>query len=454
MGKRQINLNPQRGMMLIMLVFMLGIAAVAYMVHALNGNTVKIERDKKTAAALAEAKAALISYSTRDLSPGTCTTNCLRPGDLPCPDMNNTGVVGTSCGSAAGSSQTLRIGRLPWKTLGIGDLRDGYGERLWYAVSNRYKYNTRYRPLNSDTTGTITLRNSSGAVINDGSSSTGLVAVIFSPGPPIVRQDGVQQDRSTSQENVASNYLDIAVGEDNASFTDGSGTDGFIMGPIKDVNGNEILNDRLLPITRNDMIPAMEARVLSEVANALLDYFCGIGNANYATKSCNGLEGNFPNPASFSSTTCLGSNDLTVPSSNCISDTSVSHGRIPVNGISPAWSSTSILRGVRNGNWFQQNGWRELIHYAVAPACATGTSECNGAGWLTLNNALLPPIGSKRVVLIAAGRALSGQSRANNTDWTSETNYLEDENLLPLDNTYTRISPISSTIDDRAVSIP
>ena len=35
----------------------------------------------------------------------------------------------------------LGSGRLPWKTLAIPDLRDGAGERLWYAVSVRFKRN-------------------------------------------------------------------------------------------------------------------------------------------------------------------------------------------------------------------------------------------------------------------------------------------------------------------------
>jgi hypothetical protein len=47
---------------------------------------------------------------------------------------------GITCGSLAGDSgQAQRLGRLPWKTLGLPDLRDGHGERLWYAVSTKYK---------------------------------------------------------------------------------------------------------------------------------------------------------------------------------------------------------------------------------------------------------------------------------------------------------------------------
>ncbi len=37
------------------------------------------------------------------------------------------------------TGQWQRLGRLPWKTLGLPDLRDAFGERLWYAVSSKHK---------------------------------------------------------------------------------------------------------------------------------------------------------------------------------------------------------------------------------------------------------------------------------------------------------------------------
>ena len=61
-------------------------------------------------------------------------------GGLPSvPDLDERWAEAT-CGSLAGNvGQDQRLGRLPWKTLGLPDLRDGYAERLWYAVSTRYK---------------------------------------------------------------------------------------------------------------------------------------------------------------------------------------------------------------------------------------------------------------------------------------------------------------------------
>lgn len=437
-------------MALIMLVFVVGLAATGYLLHALNPATMKIERDKKTAMALAEAKAALIGYAAGvDLTPGACTTNCPRPGDLPCPDIDNNGIAELTCGNAAGTTgQSSRLGRLPWITLGLPDLRDGSGERLWYAVSNRYKNNTRYRPLNSDTVATITLKNAAGNIINNATSTTGLSAIVIAPGEALIRQDGQVQVRSDANQLIASNYLDIALGEDNQNFTDGT-TNGFISGSVKAADGSVIVNDRVISISHDEMLKVMETRVLAEVENALLDYYCGIGNVNYSTKSCTLPGASFPYPATFISTGCLGRNDA---ASGC-SEGTTTRGRIPAYPSTP-WSPTSILRGSRNNNWFQMNAWREVIYYAVAPACVTGTVSCYGIGLLTVKNSKLLPENDKHLVLIAAGRILGAQLRGNNAQKTNELNYLEGENYDPLDNTYERIVLPINDKNDRVVNLP
>jgi type II secretory pathway pseudopilin PulG len=440
-SKKILAGRRQNGVALLILVLIISLATISTLYSKITVNSIKIEKEKKTIEALKAAKEALIAYSLNSdyLNPSSAclsNTNCPRPGDLPCPDSNNDGIMESSCGNAAGNNQARRLNRLPWKTLGLEDLRDGYGERLWYAVSNNYKYNTRTRPLNSDTVGTITVRDSSGRVIYDATTGGGVVAVIIAPGQAIQRQDGVIQDRSTAQENISTNYLDnISSEEDNSDFTD-SGSNGFIIGPIKDSNGNEILNDRLIVITRDEMAAAMEAYVLTQVRDALSTY--------YAANSF------YPNPALFTDSTCIATTAVNI-SVGCKVDTSTSHGRIPVtnaDGITATWTATSILRGLRAGNWFQQNLWRELIHYAVAPACSTGTTGCTGSGYLTLNGS-----SDKQVVVISAGRTLAGQSRSTKL---SESDYLEGEDLSPSppDNIYIRSAQTNSSFNDRAMSIP
>ena len=439
MQKLNKPISKQRGIALIIFALILVLATTTFFIAQLDGYGIKIEREKKTAAALAEAKSALLGFAAKS---GTASGSA-RPGELPCPDTNNDGASNTPC-----TANT--IGRLPWKTLGISDLRDGDGERLWYALSANFENFTRANPLNSETLGTLTLRDSSGAILNNGSLNSGLVALVISPSVTIRRQDAVNQVRDTpANQNNAINYLDIALGEDNSNFINGN-INGLIKGPIKDISGNVILNDKLISITQDELMGVVEPRVIAAVSNALLDFYCAPGTANYVDKTCSGAGNHFyPKPALFSDSTCLGTGSMVT----CVSDGTINRGRIPANLIagSGAWNATSILRGTAANNWFQKNAWREQIHYAVAPACADGTSNCDGSGgMLTLNFALTNP--TSRAVVTVAGKAQTGQLRASNANKAVETNYLESENVVPLDNTFTRTA--AGVFNDRSVNIP
>lgn len=427
-----------------------------------------IERDKITAAALAQAKEALIGYAVgvSDFSGGD------RPGDLPCPDLNDSGSPGASWTSNC-DAQTLRIGRLPWKTLGLPDLRDSSGERLWYAISINFKDDTRTACtvpgnvgcLNSDARGTITLRNSAGAVIHDGTNPdpftpSGIIAVIFAPGAVLQRQDGVQQIRDCSGAGCIAasgvcngaatakcnpiNYLDILNGiEDNTNFTDGSPTDGFINGVIRDASGNVIVNDRLITITYNDLIPVLQRRVAKEVFNCLGAY--AIAN-----------NGRYPWAAEVT--------DLTYRDKE-----NVRFGRIPdgipgnllndtVNtepGMADRWPTTGTeCNMIRFTAW---NNWKELVFYGLADAYkpVSGLPPGGPCGLcLTVN----PPstAANKRVVVAVAGKRLSNaaygagnnQPRATTANKQDPTNYLEGTNdNTATSNTYEQ-QPISASFSD------
>ncbi len=432
--------NPkfnQRGASLIVLVLVLVLGGLAVIFSSLDGQSIRAERDKKTHDALSEAKLALIGYATRS----GLATGAARPGELPCPDANNDGSSDVCAVNA--------LGRLPWRTLGINDLRDGDGERLWYAVSTTFKNNPRIYPLNSDTLGTITLRDAAGSLLYNGVANNGLVAVIVSPGAPMTRQDGVHQVRDVANINNAINYLDIALGEDNQNFLNGN-LNGFVLGPIKDATGDIILNDKIVSISRHEIMVPVERRVAATVINSLLDYFCGSGNVNYDTNNCLAAGGprSYPHPANFADSTCLGIGNL---AAGCASDLMVNHGRLPANP-NLSWDTTSLLLG-SNGNWFQRNGWREQVHYAVAPACVIGTTDCDGLGFQTLNISLLNTIDANLVVAVG-GEALTGQSRASVADKLNEANYLEDENLTTADDIYTNLSLMGNLFNDRVVSLP
>src|SRR5260370_42146009 len=93
------------------------------------------QRDRVTERPFARAREALVAYAVdRPISAE------VGPGYLPCPDLDDDGWAESTCGSMTGDSgQAQRLGRLPWKTLGLPDLRDGHGERLWYAASSKHK---------------------------------------------------------------------------------------------------------------------------------------------------------------------------------------------------------------------------------------------------------------------------------------------------------------------------
>lgn len=289
-----------------------------------------MQRDRASDRSLAAAREALIAYATsRPLA------EVAGPGYLPCPDLDDDGWAESTCGSLSGDvGQEQRIGRLPWKTLGLPDTRDGSGERLWYAVSTKYKgllncaASTPCLDMSPDVAlGTITVRDPSGTIIHDGRladparpDSGGAIAVVFAPGPPIERREGdgtgpgAMQRRSCAggECNPAqvctsepawrtpkcdpANYLDRAAVEDNARFVDRSdpvgralNADGFIQGPVLASDGTLLVNDRLAPIAWSDIVPAVMRRVAMEVSSCLRQYAASAQNAGrfpWAAPAC------------------------------------------------------------------------------------------------------------------------------------------------------------------------
>ncbi len=437
--------SKQQGFALIVFLALLTTAAAAITVKAINNGNNQITRDQITAAALAQAKEALIGYAASvDLSSTT-----RRPGDLPCPDTNNDGFTETECGSGAGSHQEKRLGRLPWKTLGLPDLRDGSGERLWYAVSNNFKYNTRTACtsagqagcLNSDTVGTISVFSPDITPINDGGGSTGAVAIIIAPGNALTRQDSVAQTRGctsgvdcdvTDKDKCITaspttvpkcnplNYLDNARGKDNATFTDGSSTVGFIQGIIKDGSGNVILNDQLLVVSQEDIMRPIQKRVAGEVKNCLNDYAAHNFNR-------------YPWAAPI---TDLGSTYQDI--------SGTIFGRIP-DRLDKTKNDSNDLMSYQWGIICKTHiaftprawwiNWKDIVFYGLAnaykpvnpPTTPTSCPTC-----ITVN----PPSSTadKKFIVIVAGRTLATttppQVRNSSTDKRTLSNYLEDANKI------------------------
>lgn len=214
LGKRRTS----RGFAFIVLLAFMTVGALYLFVSQLDAAAIERRREEATTRALAEAKAALIARSVLDNN---------RPGSLPCPDAdsdgNADGMVGNQCPS--------HVGRLPWRTLKVGDLRDGFGEQLWYALSSSLRDDNSAKPINHLTPMAMTL---------DG---TGVAAIVIAPGPPIGDQ--------ARPSNTVADYLDGANGDGDSAYVS--------TPPVPN------RNDRLLAISRSELFSAVAIRVAREI---------------------------------------------------------------------------------------------------------------------------------------------------------------------------------------------
>jgi len=243
-SKAALKPGQQAGAALLLFVLVILAGASFALLTKLDSAVNRFTRDYSSMDALQEAKAALIGYAVT--YPDTHLGH--GPGFLPCPDRDNDGA--TDRGSCALNPNATTIGRLPYETLEISRVMDHSGEVLWYAVADNYRNNPKTRRLNSDTPGNFEV-----------DTRDDIVAVIFAPGPPIAAQSrGTKAERR----DVA-NYLEGDNADKDVRFVTQSGA-------VQDLHYHEKFNDRLLVITRQELMQAVEKRVLGDVAKALIAY--------------------------------------------------------------------------------------------------------------------------------------------------------------------------------------
>lgn len=205
------HLKRQHGAALLIILTIIGIGAAVMLVSALNNASIRNERDRITADALAKAKDALIGYAVtyRDSHPNNVF------GYLPCPDVNNDGNADANQGSTQCAGKDIPVvGRLPWKTLGLPPLHDGAGECLWYAVSGTFKAvagGNLTDFMNWDSIGQFLIQDASGSTIAGTTAHDRPAAVIFSAGRPLGVQShpaSIGQECSGDASNSIAAYLD------------------------------------------------------------------------------------------------------------------------------------------------------------------------------------------------------------------------------------------------------
>jgi hypothetical protein len=265
------------------------IGGVAWLTIGALANSARgtAERETRTGLALQSGKQALLAYVAKQAA--TTTENT--PGRLPCPEsLSQPGT--TSEGIAppiVGLFPTCpSVGRLPWKTLGIDQPRDGSGEPLWYAVA----------------TGTWALVNSSTSLsINPGLANqlaydgapNAVVAVIIAPGtamntlsmtsPPAGCTQVGQQANRYALPYVPANFLECS----NAT------------GSYLTITPTDWGNDRTLSITAAEVMAAIMGavadRLQRQVAPALADWRATDSNTLWGNNFL-AYASTFSNPAS------------------------------------------------------------------------------------------------------------------------------------------------------------
>ena len=440
--------------LLVMLLIVLA-AFSTIIVFALSSSNLDTQRQKKTLEAMAQAKDALLAYaSTHD-----------RPGVLPCPDTNNDG-----SGDPNGNNCYSPIGRLPWKQLNISDLRDGNGERLWYAISSDFINVPSTRVVNNEeSAGLINVCGSTGCgdsspIPNPSTTApfptSNIAAIVFSPGAPIGennRRDGTDPEPNPTinidPAKKALNYLDSVV-IDSKAFDNSSGS----------TNGNDFVaattsnafNDKLLPIFAAEIFSNVNRRMekkatLVELAKCIAEY----GNNNN-TSSDHRLPWSAPLIIDVSDATKFDDS------------AGLRSGRLPYYVVDsttapPAhnWSTTYIPTAKRNTlgacssfpKWWAS--WKSYVFYAVGSNFSPDhppPNDCSDqTGCLGVNG------GTRKfaAVVIFSGKKLINQARTSAAEKQDANNYLESDNLLSIANAASNFTngTASTTFNDLVVCI-
>jgi hypothetical protein len=562
--------HRQRGAALIALLAVIVLAAGWMLVSRVRGSSSDILAAKRArnAIVLNQAKQALIGYvAAQAVKPGENN-----PGNLPCPenpgDFDSTtgreGLAGINCGTGSGQ----KVGRFPWRTLGLDRLVDADGEPLWYVVSKYWGVDIGANTyINSNSVGPLT------ALTVDGFPNAA-VALIIAPGRALSVSAGGgctawNQVRPMAGNPDWRNYLECWNATPPAD-------------PVFVTRGpSGSFNDQVLRVTTADLLPEIEAaiaqRMEREISPKLKQVYttangwtlsptvalpAGTSVYPYAAPFSNpeatpdapnnpdrtvytGVAGTYiglipiaaqmpnsvawVNPATGFTLTLLSAGVLSTSNCSASSSTvldctfvfvlapsfaldvdasnigtgfrqapglqanlSVTGGtgtvtnslrsdgsarvRINVTPSSPVIGTIRIRLPINAADavindattaWYFRNDWHKFTLYAVSKGFAPGPGSgpggggggggaptpvgaCGGANppCLTINDGRYPATTTGRAALILAGRALQGQSRPSGV----LSNYLEGENLSPLDEVLRR-GAATSAINDRIVAV-
>jgi len=298
----------ERGAALIVLLFIIGLSLTSYLLQAIHPVVLQRDRAQQTMQTLAAAKQALLAWAVN---------NSVNLGQLPFPDRaHGGGYDGFSDCSPSGTpfnepaSYRLLIGKLPvygqtspcvGQQIGLGlDNNDHLENRLWYAVSRNVVHQYEYLSTDSRSDPVINpsiihhpnypwlkVLDRNGKLISDR-----VAAVIIAPGENLGlqnRAEGARPDQfldSITKHGVL--YANSDYNQPDEDFVMGSSTESIDTQDAS-VGRPYLFNDQLVYITADELIKAINNRVIAESKWLLNAY-----------ERHNGF---FPNAADFHTTT-------------------------------------------------------------------------------------------------------------------------------------------------------
>ena len=431
-GRHPLPRARQRGAALLFVVLLLIVGIGLFVVNASQETVRAVQADRIVSETLGQVRDALVAYAAAHPS---------RPGALPCPDGDNNGDA-DGVDAVTGLCPTY-LGRVPWRTLGLGDVRDDSAERFWYALSDNFR---DFVPISSDTQGNREVRTGPSATV----TTTQAAAVVFAPGGAIGNQSrDVTPVLCTTtgtvlpRDRCAANYLE-GIGATNNAAAGGTGP--FIAG-----EPNATFNDRLVMVRVSDIMPLVERRVAGDMRRVYLEYR-EAARQGILSGGCN----------------CYPWADADRTGT---SKTGYSHGRIPLAALPHPWSPPppkpplTINDGTGKAwafpalpPYFATNGWDKVIYYAV------GANATDGIGTKCISctkDPLLPPPAflkgslsvdknnGQAVVFITPGSAGPGRAKGWTGNWGD---YIDDSANRDGDDRF--VTPASKSLDrDRIILI-
>lgn len=311
--------TKQKGAALIFMAFILGLGAAVYVLKTYNADAARVKQDEKTYQTLKEAKVALIAWAVSYKS---------APGQLPWPDRKEAvspNYDGSSDCVATTFQPSYLLGQLPSVPTtspcldpntgsvvyaglstypGLGqEFRDAQGNRLWYAVSRNLVHDYEHAEDPIINPGMINAPHAITPYLRQGGTqsypwlqvldrngnlvSDRVAAVLIAPGDPIGGQDrsGVADPDqfldgfkigAASYKNSDYSLVneDFIMGEDSRSVT---ASDATFVKPYS-------FNDKLVYITIDELMAAVEKRVGEQVRSSLKVYKDTNGYYPYAAK--------------------------------------------------------------------------------------------------------------------------------------------------------------------------